>query len=118
MSRKARAAWRPGTPPACSGARKRLGQGQGCGAQGVAGLEQGCDAGMVLQDRSQPVRERGDLLRPGQGGVGPAVDLGEYRVEDEVVKLFLAADVPVQRAGNHAEAAGQARMLRDCAPPR
>jgi hypothetical protein len=82
-----------------------LGQGQGRGAERVAGLEQGGDTGMVLQDRPQPVRERGDLRGPGQGGVGPAVDLGEHRVENEIVELFLAADVAVQRAGNHAEAA-------------
>ena len=84
-----------------------LGQGQRCGADGVTGLEQGGDAGMVLQDRPQPVRERGDLRDPGQSRVGPAVDLGEHRVEDEVVELFLAADVAVQRAGNHAEAGGE-----------
>ena len=43
----------------------------------------------------------------GSGGVGLAVDLAENRVEDEVVELFLAADVAVQRAGNHAEAGGE-----------
>ena len=36
-----------------------------------------------------------------------AVDLGQDAVEDEVVELLLAADVAVQRAGNHAEAGGQ-----------
>ena len=77
-------------------------------AERVAGLEQGGDAGMVLQDRAQPARERGDLHGPRRGGVSPAVDLAEHRVEDEVVQLFLAADVAVQRAGNHAEAAGEA----------
>jgi len=34
--------------------------------------------------------------------------LSEHGVEDKIVELFLAADVAVQRAGNHAEAAGQA----------
>jgi hypothetical protein len=52
------------------------------------------------------VREGGDLRGPGRAGVGLAVDLGEDRVEDKVVKLFLVADVAVQRAGDHAEASG------------
>jgi hypothetical protein len=84
-----------------------LGQGQGCGADGVTGLEQGGDAGMVLQDRPQPVREHGDLRGPGQSRVGPAVNLGEHGVQDEILELFLAADVAVQRTRNHAEAAGE-----------
>jgi hypothetical protein len=84
-----------------------LGQGQRRGAERVAGLEQGGGAGMVLQDRPKPSREGGDLRGPGRGGIGPAVDLAEHRVEDEVVELFLAADVPVQRARHHAEAGGE-----------
>ena len=64
-------------------------------AEGGAGLEQDGDAGMVLQDGTEPVRERGDLLGPGASGVCLAVDLGEYGVEDEAVKLFLAPDVTV-----------------------
>src|SRR5207302_8510905 len=55
-----------------------------------------------------PVREPGNLRDRGQSGVGPAVDLSEHGVEDKIVELFLAADVAVQRAGNHAEAAGEA----------
>jgi hypothetical protein len=55
---------------------ERLGQGEGCGADGVAGLEQGGDAGMIFQDGPQPVRERGDLAGPGEGGVSLVVDLG------------------------------------------
>jgi hypothetical protein len=86
---------------------ERLGQGKGCGADGVTGLEQGGDAGMVLQDRPQPVREHGHLRDPGLRRVGPAVDLGEHRVEDQVVKLFLVADMAVQRAGHHPEAASE-----------
>jgi hypothetical protein len=39
--------------------RVRVGRRKGCGADGVTGLEQGGDAGMVLQDRPQPVREHG-----------------------------------------------------------
>jgi hypothetical protein len=63
---------------------------------------------MILQDRPQPVREHNNLRDRGQSGVCPAVDLGEHGVEDKIVELFLAADVAVQRAGNHAEAAGEA----------
>ena len=84
-----------------------LGQGQGCGADGGTGLEQDGDAGVALQDRPQSVRERGDLCGPGQSRVGPAVDLGKHSVEDKVIELFLAADVAVQRPGNHAEAAAE-----------
>jgi hypothetical protein len=63
---------------------------------------------MILQNRPQPVRQHGNLRHRGQSGVCPAVDLGEHGVEDKIVELFLAADVAVQRAGNHAEAAGEA----------
>jgi hypothetical protein len=55
---------------------ERLGQGEGCGAEGVAGLEQGGAAGVVLEDGPQPACERGDLPGPGEGRVGWAVDLG------------------------------------------
>jgi hypothetical protein len=61
---------------------------------------------MVLQNRPQPVREGRDLSGPGRPGVCLAVDLGEHRVEYEVIELFFTADVPVQRAGYHAEAGG------------
>ena len=65
------------------------------------------DAGMVFQDCPQPLRERRDLPGPVEGVIGLAVDLGQHAVEDEVVELLLAADVAVQRAGNHAQAGGQ-----------
>ena len=39
--------------------------------------------------------------------VGLAVDPGQGAVEDDVVKLLLAADMAVQRGGNHAEAGGE-----------
>ena len=86
---------------------ERLGQGEGRRADGVARLEQGGDAGVVFEDGSQPPRERGELSGPREGGVGLAVHLAEDGVEDEVIQLLLAADVAVQRAGNHAEAGGQ-----------
>ena len=86
---------------------ERLGQGEGVGAEGVAGFEQGRDAGVIFENRPQPVREHRDLPGPRESGVGPAVDLGQYAIEDEVVKLFLAADVAVQRRGNYAEAGGE-----------
>src|SRR5437899_446298 len=75
--------------------------------EGVAGLEQRGDAGMIFQDCPQPLRERGDLPGPVQGVIGLAVDLGQYVVEDKVVELLLAAHVAVQRAGNHAQPGGQ-----------
>ena len=53
------------------------------------------------------MRERGDLRGRGLGGVGAAVDLGQHGVEDEVVQLFLAADVTVQGTGNYAESGRQ-----------
>ena len=84
-----------------------LGQGEGRRADGVARLEQGGDAGVVFQDGPQPTRERGELPGPREGGIGPAVDLAQDGVEDQVIQLLLAADVTVQRAGNHAEAGGQ-----------
>jgi hypothetical protein len=62
---------------------------------------------VVFEDRPQPVRERGDLPGPREGGIGPAVDLGQDAVQDEVVQLLLASDVAVQRGGNHAEAGAQ-----------
>jgi hypothetical protein len=62
---------------------------------------------MVLQDRPEPVRERGDLCGPGLGGIGLTVDLGEDGVEDEVVELFLVRDMAVERAGHDAEAGGE-----------
>ena len=62
---------------------------------------------MVFEDGPQPPCERGELPGPRQGGVGLAVDLAQDGVEDEVIQLLLAADVAVQRAGNHAEAGGQ-----------
>jgi len=68
---------------------ERLGEGEGVWPEGVAGLEQSGDAGMVLKDRPQPVRERLDLLGPGEARIDLAVDLGEDPVEDEVVKLLL-----------------------------
>ncbi len=61
---------------------------------------------MGLQNRPQAAREGGDLCSPGHAGVGLAVDLGEHRVENEIVELFLAADVTVQRARHHAETSG------------
>ena len=48
-----------------------LGNGERCGANGVAGLEQGGDAGMVPQDRPQPVRAGGDLAAS-SGEAGPS----------------------------------------------
>jgi len=56
---------------------ERLGKGQRRGTDGVAGLEQRGDAGMVLKDRAQPVREGRDLSLPGRIGVCLAVNLGE-----------------------------------------
>ena len=44
-----------------------LGEGEGVWSEGVAGLEQSGDAGMVFQDCPEPVRERRDLLGPGEG---------------------------------------------------
>jgi hypothetical protein len=41
-----------------------FGQGEGVGAEGVAGLEQRGDAGMIFQDCPQPLRERRDLPGP------------------------------------------------------
>ena len=70
---------------------ERLGQGEGCGADWVAGLEQGGDAGVIFENRPQPARERGNLPGPGESGVGLAVDLGQDAVEDEVIQLLLAA---------------------------
>jgi HSP20 family protein len=93
-----------GCPQRC---QERLGQGEGVWPEGVAGLEQPGDAGVVFQDRPQPVREHLDLLGPGEGVAGLAVDLGQDPVHDEVAELFLAAHVPVQRGGDHAEAGGQ-----------
>ena len=43
--------------------------------EGVAGLEQSGDAGMVSEDCPQPVRERLDLLGPGEGVIELVVDL-------------------------------------------
>jgi hypothetical protein len=62
-----------------------LGQCQRCRADGVARLEQGGDAGMAVQDVPQPTGEGRDLRDPRCAGVGLAVDLGEHRVEGEVV---------------------------------
>ena len=75
--------------------------------EGVAGLEQPGDAGVVFQNRPQPVRERLDLPGPGEGGARLAVDLGQYPVGDEVEELLLAAHVPVQRGRDHAKAGGE-----------
>ena len=86
---------------------ERLGQGEGVRPEGVAGLEQPGDAGMVFQDGAQPVREHLDLPGPAESVVGLAVDLGQHPVHDEVAELFLAAHVAVQRAGDHAEAGGE-----------
>ena len=74
----------------------------------VAGLEQPGDAGMIFQDRPQPAREHLDLRCPAQGAAGPGVDLGQHPVRDEVAELLLAAHVPVQSAGDDAEAGGEA----------
>jgi hypothetical protein len=52
------------------------------------------------------VRERLDLLGPGEGGVELGVDLGQHPVQDEVVQLLLVVHVPVQRRWDHAEAGG------------
>jgi hypothetical protein len=62
---------------------------------------------MVFQDGPQPLPERGHLPGPIQGVIGLAVGLGQHVVEDKVVELLLAADVAVQRAGNHAQAGGE-----------
>jgi hypothetical protein len=39
--------------------------------------------------------------------VGLAVDLGEHSVHSQVAELFLAAHVPVQGTGDHAQAGGE-----------
>jgi hypothetical protein len=97
----------PGGQPRRAERREEgLGQGQRCRADRVACLQQGGDAGMVFQDRPQPPRESGDLRHPRRARVCLAVDFGEHRVEDKVVKLFLAAHVAVQRAGYHAKPGG------------
>jgi hypothetical protein len=54
------------------------------GAQRVAGLEDGGDPGMGLQDLTEPVAQDLELLGPGQGGVGVEVDLGQDAVQQEV----------------------------------
>ena len=59
---------------------------------------------------SRTVRSAGEQLDlPGPAGraAGLAVDLGQHGVRDEVAELLLAAYVPVQRGGDHAEAGGQ-----------
>ena len=59
-----------------------------------------------LRGRSQPVRERGHLPGPGEGGVGLAVDLGQDGVEDEVIQWSLLPTSPYSAAGPR-EAGGQ-----------
>jgi hypothetical protein len=49
------------------------------------------------------MREHRDLSGPIEGAIDLAVDLGEHRVEDEVIQLLLVTDVAVQGAGNHAQ---------------
>ena len=71
---------------------------------------------MVFQDLVQPVRERLDLLGPRQGVADVAVDLGEHAIQDEVLELLLAADVAVERAGNHPSRAARARMVSAATP--
>jgi hypothetical protein len=95
---------------------ERLGQGQGVRAEGVAGLEQGRDAGMVFQGRQQPAGEDLDLPGAAQVMAWLRVDLGQHQVHGQVAELLLAAHVPVQRAGDHAQAGARARMLRASAP--
>jgi hypothetical protein len=84
-----------------------LGQGEGVRSERVAGLQQRGDAGMVVQDRPQPVREDLDLLGPGEGPIEMVVDLGQHSVQDEIVELLHVAYVAVQRRGNDLETGGQ-----------
>ena len=96
-----------GRPAVCSDREEGLGEGQGVWPEGIAGLEQPGGARMVFQDRAQAVREDLDVLGPGTGVIDIAVDLGQNRVEDEVVELLLVAHVAVQRAGNHSQTRGE-----------
>ena len=89
--------------------QERLGQGQGVGAEGVAGLEDPGDPGMGLQDLAQPMGQDLELFGPGQGGVGVEVDLGQDAVKEQVLELLFVADVVVEGAGDDAQAGGQAR---------
>jgi hypothetical protein len=56
--------------------QERLGDSEGVRPEGVAGLEQSGDAGVLLKDRPQPVREHLDPLGPGEAVIDLAVDLG------------------------------------------
>jgi hypothetical protein len=87
---------------------ERLGQGQGVGSEGVAGLEDAGHPGMVLEHRAQPMGQELELAGPVRGWAQAHVDLGQHVVEDQVVQLLLVADVMVEGAGNDLEAGGQA----------
>ncbi len=71
---------------------------------------------MVLEHRTQPVRQYLDPLGPGEGVIHSAIDLGQHPVDEEVMKLLLAAHVAVQRRGNHARRVASARMLNASTP--
>ena len=88
--------------------KEGLGQGQGVGAEGVAGLEDPGDPGMGLEHPAQPMAQDLELLAPAKGGVQVEVDLGQDAVKDQVLELLLVADVMVEGAGDDPKAGGQA----------
>jgi hypothetical protein len=89
-------------------AQERLGQGQGVGAERVAGLEDPGDPRMLLEHSARTVGEDLELLGPGQGVAEVDVHLGQDAVEQQVVELLLVADVAVEGAGDDPQARGQA----------
>jgi len=85
----------------------RLGEGQGVGAERVAGLEDPGDPRMGLEHHAQPGGQDFELFGPSQGGVGVEVDLGQDAVKDQVLELLFVADVVVEGAGDDPQAGGQ-----------
>jgi hypothetical protein len=63
---------------------------------------------MGLEHLAQPVGQDLELLGPGQGGIEVDVDLGQDAVKEQVLELLFVADVVVERAGDYAQARGQA----------
>ena len=96
--------------------KEGLGQGQGVGSQGVAGLEDAGHPGMGLQHLPEPVGQDLELLGPAQGGVEVDVDLGQDVVQDQVLELLFVADVVVQGAGDDPRRAARRRMVRAWTP--
>jgi hypothetical protein len=97
-----------GEPGRLERLKERLGQGEGVGAEWVAGLEDPGYPGMGLEHLAEPVGQELELVGPVQGGVQVGVDLGQDVVEDQVVELLFVADVVVEGTGDDPQAGGQA----------